>query len=217
MLINNIEFFAVVLSFALVLSYQFPRLGRIALLRPPLALGMCGFGIVFGQHMVSLIAILPILVWLVQIWRVRRTMSHLVLVQGGDAESLADHTQADAIASMQWLKRHMVKRQLPAGTVIFRKGDLADAMYLVVKGEVRIDEINLIIGAGELIGEMGIFSPSGVRTATAICQTDCELLYLSAKAALQQFTLDSDFALRIVRMIIARMMHRLARMDARKN
>ncbi|MDI9349070.1 MAG: cyclic nucleotide-binding domain-containing protein [Candidatus Symbiobacter sp.] len=215
--LNEIELIAILISFALVLSYQFPRLGRLALLRPPLALGMFGAGILFGEFMLALLAVLPILVWLLQIWRVRRTTQRLVQLNNVDAESLAGHSQADAIASIKWLTSYMVKRRLVKNSVIFSRGDQADAMYLVVKGKVRLEEINLVIGPGELIGEMGIFSPAGVRTATAICDTDCDLLYLSAKAALQQFTLDSDFALSIVRMIIARMIHRLHRQESGQN
>ena len=209
--INGIELTGILVSFALVLSYQFPRLGRLALLRPPLALGLLGFAIFFGEYMLALVSALPILVWIVQIWRSRKTLRHMVQIEYEDTETMVESTQADTIASLKWLKKHMVKRYLKKGTVIFKKGDQSDAMYLITKGKVRLEEINVVLGAGEMIGEIGIFSPTGARTATASCDTNCELLYLSARAALEQFTLDTEFALRILRLIIARMNQRLAK------
>jgi hypothetical protein len=46
-------------------------------------------------------------------------------------------------------------------------GEIADAMYFVSAGKVRIDELNVEIGKGSLFGEIGIFSVDRLRTATA--------------------------------------------------
>jgi len=66
-----------------------------------------------------------------------------------------------------------------AGTTLFRKGDVADAMYVLVSGRIRIPEFDAEVGPGEMAGEVGMFSPGGQRLTTAICLEDCTLLRIS--------------------------------------
>lgn len=64
---------------------------------------------------------------------------------------------------------------LPAGATLFRKGDPADDMYIITSGRVRFPEFDIDIGAGETVGEIGMFSPSGHRMTQAVCSENCEL------------------------------------------
>lgn len=66
-----------------------------------------------------------------------------------------------------------------AGEIIFRQGDYADRIYLLAKGSVRLNEIDLVLGAGELFGEIGVFSTAHERTQTAQAISDVELLWLT--------------------------------------
>jgi CRP/FNR family transcriptional regulator, cyclic AMP receptor protein len=64
-----------------------------------------------------------------------------------------------------------------AGLVIFRDGDRADQMYMVVEGEVEIrrgDRILEIVGPGGILGEMSLVDDSP-RSADAYAKTDCKL------------------------------------------
>ncbi len=92
-----------------------------------------------------------------------RRLVHEVQRAGSDASAL------------NWLLPFMSKISTTSGTVLFRKGDSADVMFLVTEGRVRLEEFGIWIEAGEIIGEIGIFAPNGIRTATAICETDCQL------------------------------------------
>ena len=58
---------------------------------------------------------------------------------------------------------------LPAGTMLFHRGDAATDMYVLTSGRVRLPELGVDIGPGGLIGEVGMFSPSGRRMTTAVC------------------------------------------------
>jgi CRP/FNR family transcriptional regulator, cyclic AMP receptor protein len=64
---------------------------------------------------------------------------------------------------------------LPAGATIFQKGDVADDMYVIISGRVRLPEFDLDIGPGETVGELSMFSPSGRRMTAAECSEDCSL------------------------------------------
>ncbi len=66
-----------------------------------------------------------------------------------------------------------------AGEIIFRQGDYADRIYLLAKGSVRLNEIDLVLGAGELFGEIGVFSTAHERTQTAQAISDVDLLWLT--------------------------------------
>lgn len=87
----------------------------------------------------------------------------------------------------------------PAGAVIFREGDPADAAYIVDAGTVALtidkqgqtEEI-AALGSGEFFGEMAIFK-NDVRAVTAMAQTDVAL-WRVLSGNLQRL-IDSDPAL----------------------
>src|SRR5262249_50694275 len=55
-----------------------------------------------------------------------------------------------APVSIDWLLPYMRPVDIPAGHVLFRKGEVADAMYFVSSGKIRIDEMSVEIGKGNL-------------------------------------------------------------------
>ncbi|HVO41790.1 MAG TPA: cyclic nucleotide-binding domain-containing protein, partial [Aggregatilineales bacterium] len=83
------------------------------------------------------------------------------------------------------LKRMKVVR-FPANTVLFKKGDPGDAMYLVMSGKLRIysqdtagQEFTLTTyGPGRIFGEFAIFDGSP-RSTSAAALEPLELLALS--------------------------------------
>lgn len=59
----------------------------------------------------------------------------------------------------QWLLPHMTRRTVAAGTTLFSKGDVADEMFYVHSGNVRIAQYGDVLGPGTPIGEVGLFAP----------------------------------------------------------
>ena len=72
-------------------------------------------------------------------------------------EEIARATQDSPVS--QWLLPHMTRRTFKAGEVLYRKGDLADEVVYIVSGQLRLQEHDQLLGPGELIGEIGLFSP----------------------------------------------------------
>lgn len=74
---------------------------------------------------------------------------------------------------------------LKAGEIIFKRGDYADRIYLLSKGNVSLNEIDLVLEAGELFGEIGVFSTAHERTQTAQAISDVELFWLTEAELVQ--------------------------------
>jgi CRP-like cAMP-binding protein len=49
---------------------------------------------------------------------------------------------------------------------------------MIVSGEVRFPEIDRRLSAGEVFGEIGLFSLERRRTQTAMAETDLDLLWI---------------------------------------
>ena len=74
----------------------------------------------------------------------------------------------------------------PAGAVIFREGDVGDAISVIARGRVRIsrqisggEEAFAILSAGEIFGEMALLDPGTGRSADAVAHEDATVLELS--------------------------------------
>ena len=79
----------------------------------------------------------------------------------------------------------MKRIQVEAQKYIFRKGDAANGVYLVISGQVGIflpsnsgEKPNFIVRENELFGEMGVVSEQS-RMANAQATTECDLLFAS--------------------------------------
>ena len=126
------------------------------------------------------------------------------------AVSVATAAQGAPI-NVDWLLPFMRPVDLPEGHILFRKGEIADAMYFVSAGKVRIDELNVDIGKGNLFGEIGIFSIDRTRSATATCIEPCSLLLVSADKVRELFYQNPEFGFFLVGVITWRLTEDLER------
>jgi CRP-like cAMP-binding protein len=94
---------------------------------------------------------------------------------------------------------YMTPMRCAAGSVVFRKGDRATDVYLLKRGRLRLLEFDKLLPEGELFGEVAIFSADAQRTATAVCDQDCEIFRLSGEKLLELFYQDQHFAFQIAR------------------
>lgn len=103
-----------------------------------------------------------------------------------------------------------------AGEVVFRAGDESNRLYYVQRGSIRLEELGKLVTAGEVVGEVGVLSPTNVRTATAICVEDSDLYSLSSDQVLQLFYTNPEFGFFLVRLVTRRLLANLneAQFDA---
>ncbi|MBR1164493.1 cyclic nucleotide-binding domain-containing protein [Bradyrhizobium elkanii] len=102
-----------------------------------------------------------------------------------------------------------------AGEIIFRQGDYADRIYLLAKGSVRLNEIDLVLGAGELFGEIGVFSTAHERTQTAQAISDVELLWLTEGELAQVCHANPALAFHFLKLSINRLLANTGRQPGR--
>ncbi|WP_137392111.1 cyclic nucleotide-gated ion channel [Rhodoligotrophos defluvii] len=77
--------------------------------------------------------------------------------------------------------RMLSARSVPPGTVIIRKGEIADCMYFIASGTVavQLDGKAIELGPGDFFGEIALLGRR-VRSATIRAVTACEFLVLDA-------------------------------------
>ncbi len=100
-----------------------------------------------------------------------------------------------------------------AGQALFREGDLGDAFYVVIAGEVDIlvgDELVETVGPGGVVGEMAMID-GGARSASAVARTDSRVVRLDEKRFKFLVQQTPNFAVQVMRI----MADRLRRMDSR--
>ena len=136
------------------------------------------------------IALLPLNVF--------RTAQHLKLVR-----TVRRAMEGDP--NVESILPYMNKRSHPKGTVLFEKGDRADAMFFLVSGKIRFPEIDVTIGAGNIFGEMAPFLKDRGRTSGAVCIEDCEVGTLSEARVKELAIVEPAFGLFLTKLIARRM------------
>lgn len=101
--------------------------------------------------------------------------------------------------SLEFLVPYMSRERLGKGSVIFRKGDAANRVYLIHSGRVQLSEVGKTLQAGDFFGEVGVFADNGQRTLTAICDEDCELFSITNEKVIELFYQDPGFGFFIAR------------------
>jgi len=123
-------------------------------------------------------------------------------------ESMTTANKSDL--SIEALLPFMTRRRFETGDVLVRKGDRADRMYYLAKGEVRIREIGKTLGPGNVLGEIGVFARDQTRMATVDCLTDCEMFELTETKAKEIYFQNPAFGYGVLQVIISRLMEDIA-------
>jgi CRP/FNR family transcriptional regulator, cyclic AMP receptor protein len=102
------------------------------------------------------------------------------------------------------------------GDVLFKAGDRGDRMYFLQHGRVRLREIDKVLKDGDVFGEIGLLSADKERTATAMCEGECDLYSVTQDVVLQLFYQKPEFSFFLVRLVTKRLLDNLedAQFDA---
>lgn len=114
-------------------------------------------------------------------------------------------TAARGDLSVDWLKPYMASESRPAGDILFRRGDEADRLYMLLSGRIELEEIAVTLTPGDLFGEIALFSSDHRRTQTARCVTDIELLWISERDLAQLCYQNPAVAFHLLRLITNRL------------
>ena len=77
-------------------------------------------------------------------------------------------------------------------------------MYYLMEGTLQLIEIDKTVSKGAIIGEIGMFSPSRERTATAVAATDCRLLSVDDSTLYQAYYQNPKLGFYLISLIAGR-------------
>ena len=120
---------------------------------------------------------------------------------------------ASSDLSMDWLQPFMTKRNYRQGDMIFRKGDLADEMYLAVKGKYLVSELNIELRPGAIFGEMGLLTSGYHRTQSVECAENGHVLTISYDEVRELYFVNPEFGFYFLRLTCSRLLQNLARAE----
>ena len=104
-----------------------------------------------------------------------------------------------------WLRPYMRSAMLADGALLFRKGDVGDRIYLLVEGLVEMVEIGVRVKAGDIFGEIAIFTPDRQRRATARCVGKCTVLSIDDNTFKQLCYQNPAFGFKLIGLIADRL------------
>jgi CRP/FNR family transcriptional regulator, cyclic AMP receptor protein len=104
-----------------------------------------------------------------------------------------------------WLRPYMRSAKLSKGTVLFRKGDLGDRMYLLAEGRVDLVEMGTSLMPGDIFGEIAFFSPDRRRGATARCAENCLVLSIDESTLKQLYYQNPAFGFKLIGLVAGRL------------
>lgn len=118
--------------------------------------------------------------------RIRQRLSHLL------------NTHRDQLAASTWIAER--------GQVVIEQGARAETVLLVEAGELGVESLDdqgkatmlATVGAGELLGEMGLFGDCRHTARVTVTSDTVSLLRLDSDALLQAVMFDAELALEIL-------------------
>lgn len=108
-------------------------------------------------------------------------------------------------ADISLLMPFMTLETYTDGATLFHEGDPADRLFLIIDGDVRVDGVDGLLGKGSILGEMGLFSDTGRRTAAVHAAGPVSAGWISRPTVIKLFRDHPDFALALTRMMVSRL------------
>ena len=117
--------------------------------------------------------------------------------------------------SMEWLKPFMTERKCEAGEVLFYKDEKAEDMLYIVSGRFRLVESGIELPVGAIVGELGMLSPSNMRTQTLECIEGGLILSVSYSKVEELYVQNPAFGFYFLRLSSARLFQNLDALEKR--
>lgn len=117
--------------------------------------------------------------------------------------------------SMDWLKPFMTERRCAAGEALFYKDEKAEDLLYIVSGRFKLVESGIELPVGAIVGELGMLSPSNVRTQTLECVESGVVLSVSYRQVEELYVQNPAFGFYFLRLASARLFQNIERLEQR--
>src|ERR1700748_2293089 len=118
--------------------------------------------------------------------------------------------------SMDWLKPFMTERNCTSGEILFYKDEKAEDLFYIVSGRYRLVESGIELPVGAIVGELGMLSPSNVRTQSLECIEAGLILSVSYTKVEELYVQNPAFGFYFLRLSSARLFQNLAKAEERR-
>ena len=117
--------------------------------------------------------------------------------------------------SMEWLKPFMTERKCAAGEMLFYKDEKAEDMLYIVSGRFSLVESGIELPVGAIVGELGMLSPSNMRTQTLECIEAGLVLSVSYSKVEELYVQNPAFGFYFLRLASARLFQNIETLEQR--
>jgi Cyclic nucleotide-binding domain len=115
--------------------------------------------------------------------------------------------------SMSWLEPYMSRRKYRAGNVLFRKGEVANEMFIAVTGKFHVPELGKALAPGTVFGELGFLSKNNRRTQSVECTEAGEVLTITYDKLLELYFQNPEFGYYFLRLTSDRLLQNMAQLE----
>ncbi len=122
-------------------------------------------------------------------------------------------TSAQGDLSMDWLRPYMTPRKYRKGEILFRKGDVANEMFLTVTGKFLVTEIGIELPPGRIMGELGFVAPKNRRTQTIQCIENGDVLAITYETLLELYFQNPEFGYYLLSLTSERLLQNISRLE----
>ncbi|WP_163560399.1 cyclic nucleotide-binding domain-containing protein [Halomonas sp. NO4] len=152
------------------------------------ALNLCAYGVktMLPLRMLAVASSLCFLVYSVVNSIYPTMMMHLLLLPLNSArlfQLLIQYRKARRAwqeeGTLDWLRPLLRPTYLADGDYVFHKGDAPEYLYYLDVGSVELEEIGVVLEAGELFGEIAFFTDARERTLSARCRGSCQIMRIN--------------------------------------
>jgi hypothetical protein len=106
---------------------------------------------------------------------------------------------------MDFIRPFTVRQHVTAGQRLFAKDETADAMYLIESGSFLLPESSIKLTGGDMVGELGLLAPGGLRTQSLVCETDGDVLRLDYDRFKQLYFQNPKFGYFFLQLVAGRL------------
>ena len=109
----------------------------------------------------------------------------------------------------------MTERKCKAGEMLFYKDEKAEDMLYIVSGRFRLVESGIELPVGAIVGELGMLSPSKVRTQSLECIEGGVILSVTYDQVEQLYVQNPAFGFYFLKLSSARLFQNLDTLERR--
>lgn len=116
--------------------------------------------------------------------------------------------------SLDWLRPFTSTRRFEAGTVLFQRGEPAAEMFFIVSGRYRVAGVDVALGPGTVVGELGLLAPGRARTQTVECVESGEALTITYEHVTELYYSNPGFGFYFLQLCTSRLFDTIRKLEA---